>query len=169
MELYNRPHIGLPPPVVHGTDAHRVSAARCGIIAAAQARGIEHAVAAPSVGRLSIGERAMSAVGFVQFGKFRIGPLSQEVPHGAEVAFTDVVDLRSASAEQIRDGLDKYYFLMPSQDHPVFFFLKDSCYDRLIPWTAAPSCELTVPYIEAGIRSEISLSDIEEVLQVELV
>ncbi len=52
MELCNPPPSGLKPPVIHGTDAHRVAAARCGILAAAQARGFEHAVADEAVAAL---------------------------------------------------------------------------------------------------------------------
>ena len=49
MELLTRPVYWPDPPVIPGTDALRVAAARCAIRAASEAHGINHAVADDAV------------------------------------------------------------------------------------------------------------------------
>jgi hypothetical protein len=79
-----------------------------------------------------------------------------------------VFDLRSATREQVNEALPKCNFL----NKEVFLLLKESCHERLIPWTVANSDvgfrEMYVPYVEAGYPDAISLDDVEHVLQVEI-
>jgi hypothetical protein len=81
-----------------------------------------------------------------------------------------VFDLRSATREQVNDGLLK---CPPwSNNQVVFLLLKESCYQRLIPWTIAKSDvgfrEMYVPYVEVGYPDAISLDDVERVLLVDV-
>lgn len=48
MELLTRPTL-WPEPPLQAADAHRVAIARCGLLAASEARGLQHAIADEAV------------------------------------------------------------------------------------------------------------------------
>ena len=83
-------------------------------------------------------------------------------------------DLRSATADQIDEALQKFYFLDPSSEDkpPVFLFLNHSCYERLIPWSVSFPDEgyraMVIPYVEAGYSGDIPLSLIDSVLSLQI-
>jgi len=75
-------------------------------------------------------------------------------------------DLRGSDAE-ISDGLEKYNFLNPNHgDAPVFLFLREECYGKLIVWSdelrAASMEHMIVWHIESGYPGAVPLSCIED-------
>jgi hypothetical protein len=74
-----------------------------------------------------------------------------------------VFDLRTVTQEVLEWELNKFPFLYKE----AFLFLKDSCFERLIPWSHSPNEEVVIPNVEAGYPGDIPVSLIERVLRVQ--
>lgn len=85
-----------------------------------------------------------------------------------------VCDLRALSAKQLDTALTKFFFLNPSHtdNRPAFFLLNPRIHEHLVPWTEWRKEEAwsdrVVPDLEAGYPREIRLSDVDEILELEI-
>jgi len=80
-------------------------------------------------------------------------------------------DLRHVSEEELKNALDKYYFLNPHHvhDNPVFLILREQFFSQLRPWSEAKrGVEMVIPHVECGFTKEVSLDMIQEVLIVRI-
>ena len=87
--------------------------------------------------------------------------------------YVSVIDLRTATDEQIEDGDMRYRFLSPSSSSrpTVLLFLKPHCYDKLVGWEASKLEGLKtmiVPYVESGFPEAIHVDCIEEAWEVDI-
>jgi hypothetical protein len=87
-----------------------------------------------------------------------------------------LTDLRSASREEIEKTLAQFYFLNPQlskTNFPVFFVFKPEINEGLIHWsewrerTTDHGVRIVAP-TEAGYASEIPLSSVEKIIEVEV-
>lgn len=84
-----------------------------------------------------------------------------------------VTDLRTVGDEQIEGSLGNFNFLNPNftKNHPVYFLLSPSAYPKLIPWTEWSKTrppERVVQYTEAGFPCELWLTEVDEIIEVEI-
>ena len=84
--------------------------------------------------------------------------------------YVSLIDLRTATDEQIEDGDMKYRYLSPSSEQTILLFLKPDCYDQLVTWDVSKAEEglraMIVPYVESGFPDAIPVSCIEEAWEV---
>ena len=92
--------------------------------------------------------------------------------YGVRRGYVCLYDLRKASEDQIEEGLQKLYFLNPSnaRNHPFFLIVGRSIYNKLIPWTAAKEeggvHEVYIPYIECWYPGSLPHHHIAQILEV---
>jgi hypothetical protein len=67
MELLTRPTLYPRPPLIESADAHRTAIARCGLLAASQARGIDYPIADEAVTNLLADLRHFCAARRIDF------------------------------------------------------------------------------------------------------
>lgn len=81
-------------------------------------------------------------------------------------------DLRNVTDEELEDALCKYYFPNPTfaNDNPIFLFLGEEVYPKLIQWTDAEAekaySEMWVSYIECWHPGDIPFNKITDILEV---
>ena len=79
-------------------------------------------------------------------------------------------DFRAADIERMRTAHDCFGFVTAYQpEDPAYFFLDEAFYPELwdsVDW--AKCGEMIVPYVEVGFRDRIDMSQISEVLYVQL-
>jgi hypothetical protein len=108
-----------------------------------------------------------------QAGEFCFTFGQSEYSYFRKRACVSVFDLRTVNQDDLDLALHKYYFLNPpfSKDKPVFLFLRESCFEQLIPWSKSKEDEgfsaMVIPHVEAGYPGEIPISLVERVLLVD--
>lgn len=94
-------------------------------------------------------------------------PQSQS-SYGRQQGYVSLFDMRERSEEIVRETLMKFYFPKPSSADPAYLFLHELYYERLVPWTEAPTGAMVVPHVEAWYPGDVPLAALSHAIAVEV-
>lgn len=106
--------------------------------------------------------REIAATGAVRSNKDARFPFTfpqSQNNFGRQQNWVCLFDLRDVEESRLDEVISlKLNFLKPTQSNPVFLFLDSSHFERLVPWTDAPTGAMLIPYVETWYPGDIPLA-----------
>lgn len=112
------------------------------------------------------GIRASGLISSNQDGSFEFTFPQSRTCYGRQHGYVCLFDLRDVQEDAVNDALMKFYFLKPTAADPVFLFLDQCEYPRLVPWTEAPMGDMVIPYVETWYPGDIPVAALTHALVV---